>query len=360
MSCRNIKITAMEVRLLGVVALMVVSIPMVISYGCMCSISHPQQKFCNAEFVISGRMENMEWILIPQLVPTEEPSQETSTSTEAQHLTGTHSSPPGDQNPTQGNITWGNHGDNYQNIMENNQVQFTNVETDGSNGFHINPSGHRLQDDPMAQTGANQGEIPPDEPRTQQERGSMGVKPSDREIMMQEPRNYNVLYEIEVEHIYKDSQRTELEVGQMVRLLAPPPQRYFPMCSYSALRRRRLYLFAVQNSDMMTECDWVEEFRSLSSSQKKGIKSAYPRSCDSCQINLSPKGMEQASPPLQNNRTCMAEMNQMMITFPDYMRSDCYAMYSHCAVRKRICKWYSSRDFKACKKSSHSKGNKRT
>lgn len=46
-------------------------------------------------------------------------------------------------------------------------------------------------------------------------------------------------------------------------------------------------LHTVQNSDMMTACDWVEEYRSLSKSQKQGIKSAYARSCDQCQVSIS-------------------------------------------------------------------------
>ncbi|PIK53953.1 putative histone-lysine N-methyltransferase 2D [Apostichopus japonicus] len=166
---------------------------------------------------------------------------------------------------------------------------------------------------------------------------------------MMEPRNYNVIYEIEVDRVYKDSQRLPLRKKQLVRILAPPPQRHFPMCSYSAMRRKRLYLFAIQNSDMMTACDWVEEYRSLSKSQKQGIKSAYARSCDQCQIYISPSGMLQNHHEWDNNSTCVAEMDQMMIFYPDYMRSDCYATYSHCADRKGECKWYSSKEFKKCK-----------
>ncbi|XP_022098789.1 uncharacterized protein LOC110983662 [Acanthaster planci] len=285
--------------------------------SCNCTRTHPQQHYCTANYVVRGRVVLIQWQLIPDLQT--DPTTVTETQT---NLTAYMTTNP----PTQG-------PEGTQN------VETTAEDDDKSTAF---PSSHGQDHEAMPAH------------RQDDQRASRREKRLLRNrIVNQEPWNYEIVYIIKIQHMYKNVARSSLIEGEEMELKTPYPGRGY--CGVE-LRAGKSYLLAGVVAGQVNLCDWVQEYRHVSKLQKRGLKNNYGQSCSKCQImtchdpectGTLPPSTCAYLPPHEEEDDMRHEIG--------YRDNDCLARHSRCYSKGRKadkCVWTTSGDMKSCRRQS--------
>ncbi|XP_071961129.1 metalloproteinase inhibitor 3-like [Antedon mediterranea] len=145
------------------------------------------------------------------------------------------------------------------------------------------------------------------------------------------PFNYYIVYTVAIEKVFKGPSYYEEGMEMYIKTEASNS-----MCGIGNLMNRKSYLLSGQKEEdtMMNinGCNWVTEFKKLTSAQKTGVKRQYGANCNSCEIEDC------------ENRQCKASAKTRCVYNPAGSKS-CHQQFSYCILKKNgVCKWDRKRD----------------
>ncbi|XP_038060882.1 uncharacterized protein LOC119731728 [Patiria miniata] len=279
--------------------------------SCNCTRIHPQQHFCTANYVIRGRVVLIQWQLIPDL------------DTESTTVTETLTNPTSymTSNPlTQGPEATGKEVDKST-ALPSSQDQDQNEFIDAMPAHRHNNQRANRKDKRLLKN----------------------------RIINQEPWNYEIIYIITIQTVYKNVGGDSLIEGEELELKSPYPGMGF--CGVE-LRAGKSYLLAGGEAGQINMCDWIQEYRHISKLQKRGLKNNYGQLCDMCQIMTC--GNPECTSDLPSTTCVYLPPHDDHIQHGiGYHDNDCIARHSRCYAKGRKadkCDWMKSSDMKNCQR----------
>ncbi|XP_071784231.1 uncharacterized protein [Asterias amurensis] len=306
--------------------------------GCQCTTLHPQQHYCRALYVVRAKVESLQWQLIQRLPTEPHTVPETDTDTVTNPTTDT---------PASGRTS-----------TPDKEVKNHTVATSPTR-----PTTDRL---PVSVTTSKADEAAvtetdpvPNPDDFQDNIGQQSWPPLDampghrrddeerKSIMSQEPWNYEILYTVKIEKVYKtvEGKTDSMREGEEVQIKSFYPGGMF--CGVE-LKRGKSYILGGAIQGQIGRCDLVLEYKTVSKRQKQGLRSNYGQFCDKCQIATCHSPQCAAHMP---DNTCPYMAHDSYDRHGiGYQEDDCVAAHSKCMPKEGhdMCQWQRNKDLKQC------------